>query len=142
MVAADAVAPARGVRRLAQADEAERAPLVLTPTLPVVSVAGPLVVSGADRWQDDPNFDFEPVTDPGVPMGLNMEQTDQPTLEARPGPGTVVPKLLTIVGAGWLLWIVWSFSGRLVWSASKSLARWRPRFAPLRAAIPSLLHVE
>src|SRR5205823_14724886 len=106
VVAADAVAPARGVRRLAQADEAERTPLVLTPTLPVVSAAGPLVVSAADRWQYDPNFDFQPVTDPGAPVGLYMAPTDQPTLEARPGPGTVVPKLLTVVGAGWLLWIV------------------------------------
>ena len=56
-------------------------------------------------------------------MGLNLEPSDQPTLEPRPGPGTVVPKMLTVLGAGWLLWIVWSTSGRM--------ARWRPRVAPL-----------
>jgi hypothetical protein len=117
MVAADATTAARVMRRLAQADEAERTPLLLkpaTPTLPVVSPAGPLI---AERWQDDP--DFQPV-DPatGAPMGLNMEPSEQSTVEPRPGPGTVVPKLLTIIGSGWLLWVIWSFSGRL--------ARWRP----------------
>lgn len=115
--APDAIAPARGARRLAEADEAERAPLLLTPTLPVASspgsAAGPLV-SESDRWQDDPSFDVPPANDPGTPMGLNMEATEQPTLEPRPGPGTLVPKVLSLVGSGWLLWMVWSFSGRLV----------------------------
>jgi hypothetical protein len=64
-------------------------------------------------------------------MGLNLEQTEQPTVEARPGPGSAVPKLLTILGAAWLVWIVWSTGGRL--------ARWRPRLEPLRAALVALL---
>lgn len=110
---------ARAARRLAQADEVERAPLTLVPTVPVVASAsvsaptGPLITAG-DRWQDDPNFESLEPTDPGVPMGLNMEQTDTPTLEPRPGPGTVFPKLLTLIGSVWLLWAVWSLSGRLV----------------------------
>jgi hypothetical protein len=121
----------------------------LTPILPAaataaVSPAGPLV-DASDTWQTDPDFDVQP-TDPGSPMGLNMEQTDQPALEARPGPGTLVPKLLTLIGAGWLLWIVWSFSGRLVWTTSVRISgwqrRWRwPAFRPLRAAIASMLGV-
>ena len=107
---------ARAARRLAQADEAERAPLTLTPSLPVAasaSVAAPTgpLITASDRWQDDPIF--QPLDDPGVPMGLNMEQTDQPTLEPRPGPGTLFPKLLTIIGGVWLLWATWSLSGRL-----------------------------
>jgi hypothetical protein len=127
-VAAAELTPARGARRLAQADEAPGTPLLLTPTLPastlaVTSPAGPLV-NASDTWQVDPDFDLQP-TDPGTPMGLNMEPTDQPTLEARPGPGSVVPKLLTVIGAGWLLWIIWSFSGRLVWSTSLRFATWR-----------------
>jgi hypothetical protein len=148
-VAADEVAPARGARRLAQADEAQRTPLLLTPILPAaataaVSPAGPLV-DASDTWQTDPDFDVQP-TDPGSPMGLNMEQTDQPTLEARPGPGTLVPKLLTLIGAGWLLWIVWSFSGRLVWTTSARLSAWQwrwrwPALRPLRATIASMLGV-
>jgi hypothetical protein len=108
-----ASAPARGARRLAQADEAERAPLTLTPVLPVAA-AGPLVTFSSERWHNDPTFDLKPLNDPGLPMGLNLEQTDQPTLEARPGPGTLVPKMLTILGFGWLMWLVWSISGRLV----------------------------
>jgi hypothetical protein len=53
-------------------------------------------------------------------MGLTMNQSEQPTLEPRPGPGALVPKLLVLAGSVWLLWLVWAFSGRLV--------RWRPRF--------------
>jgi hypothetical protein len=112
-------------RRLAESDEAERAPLTLRPTLPVPASAfvaaptGPLVTV-SDRWEDD-DPGFQPLDDPGAPMGLNMEQTDQPTLEPRPGPGTVFPKLLTLIGSVWLIWVVWSLSGRLVrvrWSGS------------------------
>jgi hypothetical protein len=107
---------ARAARRLAETDEAERVPLTLTPSLPVgasASVAAPTgpLVTTSDRWQDDPNF--EPLEDPGVPMGLNMEQTDQPTLEPRPGPGTLFPKLLAIILPIWLLWAIWSLSGRV-----------------------------
>jgi hypothetical protein len=111
------LAPARGARRLAQADEDQRAPLTLAPILPVAPLRGPLV-AGADQWQNDPTFDLQPLVEPGTPLGLNLEPSDQPTLEPRPGPGTVVPKMLTVLGVGWLLWIVWSTSGHLV--------RWRP----------------
>src|SRR5579859_3560327 len=119
------LAPARGMRRLAEADEAVRAPLTLTPVLAVTMPVGPLVT--ADQWQTDATFDLQPVTDPGAPMGLNLETSDQPTLEPRPGPGTMVPKLLTALGIGWLLWLVWSTSGRIV--------RWSPRFAALRRPV-------
>ena len=86
-VADSAPTTARAARRLAQADEAERVPLTLAPSLPVpasASVAAPTgpLITASDRWQDDPTF--QPLDDPGVPMGLNMEQTDQPTLEPRP----------------------------------------------------------
>lgn len=93
--------------------EAERAPLTLTPaaaTTTAVLAVGPLV---SERWADDPSMEEPPVTDPGAPMGLNMEPSDQPTLEARPGPGAEVPKLLTLIGVAWLGWLVWSTSGRL-----------------------------
>jgi hypothetical protein len=126
-----APAAVRNARRLAESDEADRAPLVLTPTVrPVFAATGPLITA-ADRWQEDPDFDIQPPLEDGSPMGLNMEQTEQPTLEARPGPGAVVPKLLTVLGAAWLLWATWSFSGRLV--------RRRFSFAPLRAALVALL---
>jgi hypothetical protein len=73
-------------------------------------------------------------------MGLTMEQSEQPTIEARPGPGTVVPKLLTLLGSGWVLWLTWSTSGRLVlWLPRTAPFRWRPRFAPLRAALAAVL---
>jgi len=107
---------ARAARRLAATDEAERVPLTLTPSLPVAASAsvvaptGPLVTT-SDRWQDEPGF--QPLLDdPGAPMGLNMDQTDQPTLEPRPGPGTLFPKLLVIILPLYLLWSIWSLSGR------------------------------
>jgi hypothetical protein len=136
-VAPDDVAPARSARRLAEADEAnlDSAPLKLTPVvaLPVstTTMAAPALVGESDRWQDDPNFDNEPLTEPGAPMGLTMDPGDQATLEPRPGPGTEVPKLLTLIGAAWLLWVVWSQSARI--------ARRVPSFAFVRAAIVALL---
>jgi hypothetical protein len=115
---------ARSARRLAETDEAERAPLLLKPVLPLPMAApvGPLSVGG-DQWQADPDFDVQPPPEDGAPMGLNMDQSEQPTLEPRPGPGTVVPKLLLLLGLGWLVWIVWSFSGRLVMWRARSRAR-------------------
>src|SRR5215510_339653 len=74
-------AQARGARRLAETDEAERAPLTLTPVLPVVT--GPLI---AERWQEDPQF-FPPDDPAGAPLGLQIEPSEQSTLEATPGPG-------------------------------------------------------
>jgi hypothetical protein len=123
LVAADGTTAARGIRRLAAADEAPRAPLTLTPMVPLPSAAsgGPLV---SERWQNDP--DFLPVDQAGTPMGLNIEQSELATLEPRPGPGTIVPKLLTLLGGVWLVWVVWALSGRLVrytlnrtWSATR-----------------------
>jgi hypothetical protein len=119
---AAASAAARGVRRLAQADEAERAPLTLRPILPVAVSTGPLVIA-RDQWQNDPTFNLQPLDDASAPMGLNLEASDQPTLEPRPGPGTIVPKLLTVLGVGWLLWLVWSLSGRIVRSRLLLLTR-------------------
>jgi hypothetical protein len=135
VVAADVAAPSRSARRLAQSDEAERAPLILTPTLPLPTTAfagGPLV-SVVDRWQEDANVEPIDISD-AAPMGLTMEPTEQPTLEPRPGPGTMVPKLLTIVGAAWLLWLVWSTGGRI----ALLTLRLRPSLAPLRAALTAL----
>jgi hypothetical protein len=104
---------ARASRRLAAQDEVERTPLTL---VPMPRPAGPLITV-SDRWQDE--IEAEPPVDDGVPMGLTMNQSEQPTLEPRPGPGALVPKLLVLAGSVWLLWLVWAFSGRLV--------RWRPR---------------
>jgi hypothetical protein len=105
---------ARGARRLAEADAGAvaRAPLVLTPVAPVPAAAtsGPVALIG-DGWEEDPSMNVLPPSDPGAPMGLNMEPTEQPTLEATPGPGAEVPKLLVLLGAGWLLWGVFSLSG-------------------------------
>jgi hypothetical protein len=84
----------------------------------------------SERWAEDPNFDAEPPTEPGAPMGLTMEPGDQPKLEARPGPGSEVPKLLTLLGGAWSLWLVWSVSGRL--------ARRLPSVAAVRAFVVSL----
>src|SRR5947209_13442985 len=59
-VAPEDAAPARSVRRLAEADEAniESAPLTLTPVVVVpatTTMAAPALVGESDRWQDDPN---------------------------------------------------------------------------------------
>jgi Peptidase_C39 like family/SdrD B-like domain len=111
-VAAEASAPLRGARRLANADAAsmDRAPLVLTRVVTASSVASGFV---RDAWETDPNLDLpqppEP-DDPGAPMGLSMDPTDQPRLEAKPGPGAEVPKLLVLLGSASLLWTVWSLS--------------------------------
>jgi hypothetical protein len=137
---AESSSTARAMRRLASADESdsERAPLVaVTPLVasapPVAAetaIAAPLI-GESDRWQDDPSFDLPEATEPGSPMGLTIETSDQPTLEPRPGPGTEVPKLLTLLGGAWLLWTVWSLSG--------AIARRAPSFALLRAAILGIL---
>ena len=134
---------ARAMRRLAAADESdsERAPLLsVTPFVagaPAVAaetaVSTASLIGESDRWQDDPGFDTPPSTEPGSPMGLAIEPSDQPTLEPRPGPGTEVPKLLTLIGGAWLLWTVWSLSG--------AIARRLPSFAFVRAAAVALLGV-
>ncbi len=90
-----------------------RAPLVLTPVAAAApaatAAAAPMSLIG-DGWEDDPSMNLSPVTDPGTPMGLNLEPSEQPTLEAKPGPGAEVPKLLVMLGAGWVLWAVLTLS--------------------------------
>ncbi|MGI9148124.1 MAG: hypothetical protein ACR2IK_16480, partial [Chloroflexota bacterium] len=122
-VADTAPTTVRTARRLAAADEAGHVPLTLVPSAPVAASvfvaapAGPLVTT-SDRWEDEPTI--QPPDEPGAPMGLNMEQTDQPDLEPRPGPGALFPKLLSVVLPIWLLWAVWSFSGRLAKRITRS----------------------
>ena len=142
-VVAEESATARAMRRLAAADESdsERAPLLsVTPFVsgaPAVvaetTVAAAPLIGESDRWQDDPSFDIPPALEPGSPMGLMVEPSDQPTLEPRPGPGTEVPKLLTLIGGAWLLWSVWSLSG--------AIARRVPSFAFIRAAAVAVFGV-
>ena len=97
------------------------------------TVAAAALIGESDRWQDDPSFDIPPPIEPGSPMGLTVEPSDQPTLEPRPGPGTEVPKLLTLIGGAWLLWSVWSLSG--------AIARRVPSFAFIRAAAVAVFGV-
>jgi SdrD B-like domain/Peptidase_C39 like family len=118
-------AAARSSRRIAEQDEAERAPLTL---LPVLRPSGPLITT-SDRWQDE--IVPEPSIEDGAPMGLSMEASEQPTLEPQPGPGSMVPRLVVVLGSAWLVWVVWASSGRL--------ARWRPPLPPVRAAVVALL---
>jgi hypothetical protein len=123
---------ARGARRLADSDAGAvgRAPLELTPVVataaPIVASPGPVSLIG-DSWEDDPALNVAPLTEPGTPMGLNMDPTEQPTLEATPGPGAEVPKLLILLGAGWALWSVVRLSG--VSARRLNAIRWpRPRW--------------
>jgi hypothetical protein len=111
-VAADTSAPRRGVRRLASADDASmtRAPLALTPVVTASAVASGFI---RDAWEADPNLDLPqppPADDPGAPMGLSIEPTEQTKLQAEPGPGAEVPKLLALLGMAWVLWGVWTLS--------------------------------
>jgi len=91
----------------------------------VAAPPGPVSLIG-DAWEQDPTMNVAPPVEPGAPMGLNMEPTEQPTLEATPGPGAEVPKLLVILGALWTLWgVVW-LSG--VSARRLNAIRWpRPR---------------
>ncbi len=115
-------------RRVAEADETERPLLTLQP---FPKASGPLVTTSDRFWQDD----VDPVApDDGAPLGLNMDASEQPALEPTPGIGSSVPKLLLLLSSVWLLWLVWSTSGRLV--------RWRPALPPVRALLAALLHVE
>jgi hypothetical protein len=110
-VAAEVATVGRNTRRVAAADAAsvDRAPLVLTPVVTATSAGSWL----RDAWETDPNLNVEPIPpapDDGAPMGLNIDASEQPALEAQPGPGAEVPKLLTLLGLGWLLWAVWATS--------------------------------
>ncbi len=101
-------APGRSSRRVAEADEVERPLLTLQP---FPKPSGPLITASDRFWQDD----VEPEVPPdGVPLGLNMEQAEQPALEPTPGIGSSVPKLLLLLGSLWLAWLAWAFSGTLV----------------------------
>jgi hypothetical protein len=100
-------APRRSSRRVAEADEVERHVLTLQP---FPKPTGPLITASDRFWQDD--VDPEVPSD-GVPLGLNMEQAEQPALEPTPGIGSVVPKLLLLIGSLWLAWLAWALSGRM-----------------------------
>jgi hypothetical protein len=126
LVAPEVISSGRNARRQASADaEAlSRAPLRLTPVVTAHAIA-PLV---GDTWQTDPILDVEPPPDdPGAPMGLNLDPSDQPALTPRPGPGAEVPKLLVLLGTLWALWTVWSLSG--------GMARRLPTVSDLRRVI-------
>jgi hypothetical protein len=126
----DAVAPARAMRRLAEAEAAavDRPALVLTPVVTRTSAASLI----RDGWEQDPafvNLDAPPPEDdPGAPMGLTMEASVAPALEAEPGPGAEVPKLLALVGTGWGLWLFLSLSTRL--GLALNAIRWPRPFRP------------
>jgi hypothetical protein len=113
-VAADVATVGRNARRVAAADAASatRAPLLLTPVVTATSAGAWL----RDAWETDPNLNVDaipPAPDDGAPMGLSMDASEQPAIEARPGPGAEVPKLLTLLGVGWLLWSIWALSARM-----------------------------
>jgi hypothetical protein len=100
--------PLRSSRRLAEADEAPRTPLNLLPFTPIP-------MARADTWNVEPAApEIEPVADDAAPMGLKIEPSQEATLEPRPGPGSMVPRLLLVVGSIWLVAMAWLFSGRLV----------------------------
>jgi SdrD B-like protein/peptidase C39-like protein len=104
---------ARGIRRLANADAASvaRPPLVLTPVVTATSAAS---VLSRDAWEDDPALNVPALPDdPGTPMGLKLEPTQTQQVEAAPGPGAQVPKLIALVGLGWTLWLLLRVSARL-----------------------------
>lgn len=105
---------------LAAADEATtvaQEPLPVAPdTLAMVSVAAPVsgpLIGTSDDWQTDPQFAPPVDTSSSTPMGLTMEPTDQPTLEPRPGPGAIVPKLLALLGGLWAVWAALATGSRL-----------------------------
>jgi Peptidase_C39 like family/SdrD B-like domain len=102
-------------RRLAAADAAaaSRPALVLTPVVTTTSAA--IAIPLLDGWADDPalNLSVLPPDDPGTPMGLNLDPSTSQTVQAEPGPGAQVPKLLALVGAAWVLWVVFAASARL-----------------------------
>jgi hypothetical protein len=130
-ITAETVGAARNARRLAASDEGPRAPLLLTP-MSSVAASPPIALQSRDGWATDPDVDVAPPPEPGLPMGLSLDPGDQPLPpEARPGPGAEVPKLLSIVGVAWGLWIVWSLSGRF--------ARWLPSLAVMKRVASLLL---
>jgi peptidase C39-like protein/SdrD B-like protein len=123
-VAADAAAPGRNARRVAAADAAsvDRAPLTITPAV-TASAAGSWL---RDAWETDPSVaadDPPPPDDPGSPMGLSMDASEQPPLEAQPGPGAEVPKLLLLLSALWSVWLLVSASRRMGFALNG--VRWR-----------------
>ena len=106
-----AASAARGMRRLATADAASvaRPALVLTPVITATSAAS-LV---RDSWEDDPSLNTPVLPDdPGSPMGLNLEPAQTQQVDAAPGPGAQVPKVLALVGAVWIVWLFLSLSAR------------------------------
>jgi hypothetical protein len=102
------VAAARSSRRRAEADEAPRQQLTMLP------FSSNVPLTRADAWQlEEPAPEIEPVADDAAPMGLQMQPSEAAALEASPGPGSMVPRLLVVVGAIWLVAIAWLVSGRV-----------------------------
>jgi peptidase C39-like protein/SdrD B-like protein len=125
-------AAARAARQQAQADEADRPPLVLTPQpLVLTPVPGVPLISVADRWESEEDFQ---ATEPGGPMGMSLDRSTDPALEAQPGPGRAIPTLVGLILAAWLLLGVWSTSRRLA-----RLTVRLPRVSPVRATLTALL---
>ncbi|MBV9894624.1 MAG: C39 family peptidase [Chloroflexi bacterium] len=142
-VAADVAAQGRNARRLAAADAASaaRAPLVLTPAL-TASAAGSWL---RDAWETDSSLtadDSPPPDDPGSPMGLNMDQSEQAALEAQPGPGAEVPKLLALLSAIWLVWLLLSASRRLGFALDVTALRLYRRLPRMRRQPPEVTEAE
>jgi hypothetical protein len=150
-----APAAARSARRLAEADadQTTRAPLVLTPVVTASAAAAAVsdtpavpLAENSDQWSVDPDFDPQPEVLGGSPMGLTMEPSTDPALQARPGPGAMVPKLLTLLSPLLLLWAVWLTAGymsrlpvgRVILPLRRAVPPLRRGVSPLRRAFPSL----
>ncbi|GAC1325611.1 MAG: hypothetical protein NVSMB2_24290 [Chloroflexota bacterium] len=107
--------PSALVAAINDAVAAQRGALTAPETLAAVavtsSVSGPLIGT-SDDWQNDPQFGSVDANGT-TPMGLRMDSTEQPSLEARPGPGAIVPKLLALLGVLWLAWFAISSGARL-----------------------------
>jgi hypothetical protein len=123
-------AAARASRQLALADEVDRPQLTLTPQPRYTPVPGVPLITAADHWYSDTE-DIEPAPD-GGPMGLNLDRSSDPALEAAPGPGRAIPTIVGLILSVWLLVGVWSTAGRLIRLRLPSPAR-------LLAAVLSLL---
>jgi len=143
-----APAAARSARRLAEADadQTTRAPLVLTPVVTASAAAAAVsdtpavpLAENSDQWSVDPDFDPQPEVLDGSPMGLTMEPSTDPALQARPGPGAMVPKLLTLLSPLLLLWAVWLTAGHMSrLPVGRVILPLRRAVPPLRRALPSL----
>ncbi len=108
---------ARLARQLAEDDQVQRPAPALTLTLtltpgpsptpaptPAVATPAPVATPAAAEEQT--------AVEPGVPMGLLLEATDQPA-EPEPdsGPGRMAPLLVALLGSLAVAWSAWSMTG-------------------------------